>query len=227
MKRIYVLIFVLIAMVLVSCKENEAKKEALINEAIEETTVNEVPKESDKYFSKALASLKAKDRQVASKEIRQGVDALLKEGKDVSGLYKVNLERAIAQLKAIAQTLKDNNDVSEEIFREAVANAEINIAHQYLATSAVYVLTPKEKVRDAWLHKIFDVNLKNLEARGTYKLKDDAVKTGDILSAEGKKLKKEYEAWKLRAEEHLKKTEAHFKEHQLENALPMGVFPLF
>lgn len=67
----------------IGCKENEVKKEALIHEAIKETRVNVVPRELDTYFTKALTSLKEEDRQVASKEILQGVDALLKEGKDV------------------------------------------------------------------------------------------------------------------------------------------------
>ncbi len=36
---------------------------------------------------------------MASKEIIQGIDALMKERKDVSGLYKVNLKKSIAQLR--------------------------------------------------------------------------------------------------------------------------------
>lgn len=144
-----------------------------------------------------------------------------------SGLYKVNLERAIDQLRVIAKTLNDNNDVMEETLKEAIANAEINIAHQYLATDAVYMLVPKEKVQDAKLHKVLDFNLKNLETAGTFKLKEDAKKINDELVLESKKLKAEYEAWKKRAKEHAKQTEAHFKEHQPEYVYPVGVIPLF
>ena len=227
MKHTNIMTLLLLTILVVGCKENEADKEAIINKAIEETTVNEVPHQSDKYFSQALASLKEENRQVASKQIIQGVDALMKESKDVSGLYKLNLEKSIAQLRQIAKTLAENNDVYEETFKEAVANAEINVAHKYLATDGVYVLTPKEKVHDTWLHKIFDTNLKNLEARGTNQLKDDAKKSEDELIIEGKKLKEDYEAWKKRVEAHNKKTEAHFKEHHPEYVYPMGVIPLF
>ncbi|GGG49067.1 hypothetical protein [Bizionia arctica] len=226
MKNTNLITVVVIAILFVSCKENEAKKEALINEAIEETTVDVVPRKSDTYFSDALASIKADDKQVASKQIIQGVDALLEEGKDVSGLYKLNLDMAIDQLRDIAGKLEDNFDVSEQGFKEAVANAEINIAHNYLATDDVFVLTPKENVKDSRFHQVFNMNLKNLEA-GTSKLKDDAKKEGEKLTIEGEKLKKEYEDWKKRAEEHVKKTESHFKEHQPEYVYPLGVFPLF
>tara|TARA_R110002049_G_scaffold87533_1_gene221855 strand:+ start:2255 stop:2650 length:396 start_codon:yes stop_codon:yes gene_type:complete len=131
MKSTNLLAVLIIATLFVGCKENEAKKEAITNEVVEEAFAHEVPIASDHYFSKALMSIKEKKRQQASEQIIQGVDALLTEGKDVSGLDKLNLEIAIDQLRNIAGKLDDNFDVNERDYKEAVANAEINIAHNY------------------------------------------------------------------------------------------------
>ncbi|HLV39828.1 hypothetical protein [Xanthomarina sp.] len=219
MKNTIYFAIVIFTILLAGCKDRVEKKEPLTETVIEESTVNQVPRESDSYFRDALASINEENREVASEQIINGINALLIEGKNVSGESKLSLDMAIDQLRNIAGKLADNFDVSEEGFKEAVANAEINIAHEYLATNDVYVLTPKDKVTELRLHKVFDHNLKNLEA-GTSKLDGNAKKEGEKLKAEGEKLKVEYEAWKKRAEEHIKKTEAHFNEYQPEYVYP-------
>ncbi len=209
MKTIKLLPVFLIAISFVGCKENQAKKEAITEDVIEETTVGVVPRESDMHFQQALSAYENNNKPEAVKEINAGIDALDKEAKDVSGLYKMNMEAARDQLRNIAGKLDDNFDISIEGYREAVANAEINVAHNYLATDDVYMLTPKEKVKENYLHRALDRDLINLEA-GTKKLEGDAKKEGQKLDVEGIKLKKDFEDWARRADEHAKKVEEHF-----------------
>jgi hypothetical protein len=212
MKNINIVSILLMATLFVGCKNDETKNNALGKAVVEETTVNPISRESDTYFSKALASIKEENRPMASKQIIKGVDALLKEGKDVIGQNKENLDMAIGQLRNIAGKLNDNFDVSEQGFKEAVANAEINIAHNYLATDDVFMLTPKDNLEETKLHRVFEVNLKKLEVNNS-KLKGKAKTEGQKLTVEGNKLKKEYEAWKKKAEAHNRKTIAYFKKY--------------
>ena len=205
----------LVVLSLVGCKENQAKNEAIEDEIIEETTVGMVPRASDRYFEQAINAYENGNKVEAKKSIEAGIDALEKESKDVKGLYKTNLDIAESQLRNIAGKLDENFDISVEGLKEAIANAEINIAHNYLATDEVYVLTPKENVKEHHLNKALNYNLKSLEA-GTSKLTGDAKLEGEKLGAEGKKLKNEFEAWKKRAEDHAKKVQEHFKKNQPE-----------
>jgi hypothetical protein len=212
MKNINIVSVLIMATLFVGCKNDKTKTNVLENAVVEETAVNPISRESDTYFDKASASIKEENRQMASKQIIKGVDALLEEGKDVIGQNKENLDIAIDQLRNIASKLDNNFDVSDQGFKEAVANAEINIVHNYLATDDVFLLTPKNKVQEAKLHRVFEVNLKKLEINNS-KLTGNAKTEGEKLTVEGNKLKKEYEAWKKKAEEHNKKTEAYFKKY--------------
>src|SRR5690606_22928012 len=121
MKTIKLLPVFLIAISFVGCKENEAKKEAMREDVIEETTVGVVPRESDTHFELALNAYENNNKPEAVKQINAGIDALEIEAKDVSGLYKMNLDAARDQLRNIAGKLDDNFDISIEGYREAVA----------------------------------------------------------------------------------------------------------
>ena len=213
MKTIKLLPALLIALSLIGCKEKQP--DAVADEVIEETVVGAIPRASDTYFEQAINAYENADKAEAKKKIDAGIEALDKESKDVSGLNKANLDMSKDQLRNIASKLDENFDISVEGLKEAIANAEINIAHNYLATDDRYVLTPKEKLRENYLHNALDYNLKNLEA-GTSKLTGEARIEGEKLDAEGKKLKEEFEAWKKRAEEHAKRADEHFKKHQTE-----------
>lgn len=215
MKTIKLLPALLLTLSLVGCKENQAKNDAVGATVIEETTVDGIERASDTHFEKALKAYENGDKSEAVKELNEGIDALEKESKDIAALNKVNLDASKNQLRNIAGKLDDNFDISVEGFKEAVANAEINVAHNYLATDDVYVLMPKVKVEENNLHNALDQNLKSLEA-GTSKLEGDAKKEGEKLYAEGKKLEEEFDAWKKRAEVNEKRVEAHFKNHQPE-----------
>ena len=215
MRTIKLLPAILIILSLVGCKQNQTKNDAMIDEVVDETEVGMVPRASDTYFGQAINAYENGNKAEARKSIDEGIAAMEKEGKELTGLYRTNLDTAKAQLRSIAGKLDDNFDISVEGLKEAIANAEINIAHNYLATEDVYVLTPKDKVKENKLQKALDYNLKSLQT-GTSKLTGDAKKEGEKLEAEGKKLKDEFEAWKKRVEEHAKKVDEHFKKHQPE-----------
>ncbi|MEO5788975.1 MAG: hypothetical protein ACOH2D_07270 [Gelidibacter sp.] len=213
MKTIKLLPALLIALSLIGCKEKQP--DVVTDEVIEETVVKAIPRASDTYFEQAINAYENADKVEAKKKIDAGIEALDKESKDVSGLNKANLDMSKDQLRNIASKLDGNFDISVEGLKEAIANAEINIAHNYLATDDVYVLTPKARLRENYLQNALDYNLKSLEA-GTSKLTGEARIEGEKLGAEGKKLKEEFEAWKKRAEDHAKRADEHFKKHQTE-----------
>lgn len=212
MKTIKLLSILFISLAFVGCKENEAKKEANMDTVIEETVVSPLPRSSDNSFEQAIKAYENNDKPEALKQLNAGIDALEKESKNVSGLYGENLDLAKDQLRSIASKLDDNFDISIEGFKEAIANAEINVAHNYLATDDVYVLTPKDKVQERKLHTSLDRNITNLEI-GTKKLEGDAKKEGQKLETEGKKLKYEFDAWKKRADDYTKRASAHFEQN--------------
>lgn len=221
MKTIKISAIVFAAVLIVGCKNKEQKKDGPSGAVVEETftTLDPIPRASDTYFKQALEAYQQEDRATASKMIVEGKAALQKEGKDISGQSKLNLDLATEQLTNIAGKLDENVDISIDGFREAVANAEINISHGYLATEDSFVITPKDVVKENNLHKALARNLKNLET-GSSKLKDDAKKEGEKLADEGKKLNEAYQDWKKRAEAHAKKTEEHFKKYQPEYVYP-------
>lgn len=202
-----------ISILFAGCKKNETKKEEQNDTVIEETTIDIEQRASDIHFEKALKAYENGNKPEAVKQISTGIDALENEGKDISGTTKMKLDSARDQLRNIAGKLDENFDVSMEGFKEAIANAEINVAHAYLTTKDIYMITPAEKVRETNLHKALDQNLKSLNA-GNSTLEGDAKKEGEKLLDEGQKLKEDFESWTKRAEEHAMKSEDHFKKYQ-------------
>lgn len=213
-KRITLLsILAIIATVVFSCKEH--KKEELKADVIEDETVVNLPNKSDIHFDEAIAALSKKEYKSAGEHLASGVKELKEEAKNKGSQFKTNLDTSIKHLTDISEQLKKGEKADVDALRNLIANAEINVAHDYLVTDDVYVLTEPEKVKESRLHKALDHNLKSLE-EGTSKLAGDAKKEGEKLEAEGKKLKDDYETWKKKVEEHRKKTEEHFKKHQPE-----------
>ena len=210
------------ALVAVSC-DNKSKK---VEEVVDEVSM-ELPNNSDVAFQKAVTALNNTEYKSAGEYIDQGVNALKVEAKSKgSTIFKNSLDTNIKHLADIAEQLKKGEKVNEDALRNMMANAEINVAHDYLVTDDTYILTEPEKVNDSKLQKALDHNLKGLK-EGTDKLKGDAKKQGEKLKTEGEKLKEEYASWRKRANEHAKETEAYFYEYQPEFVYPMGVFYLF
>jgi FtsZ-binding cell division protein ZapB len=204
---------ILIALVLMltlvmSCKEQPKA------DVVEEEMVMKLPNKSDIHFDKALTALSKKEYKIGGEHLATGVNELKEEAKNKGSQFKINLDTSIKHLANIAEQLKKGEKADVDALRTMIANAEINVAHDYLVTDDVYVLTEPEKAKDYKLHKFLDHNLKNLET-GTSKLEGEAKKAGEKLRAEGKELKQDYEAWKKRAEEHRKETEAFFATHKI------------
>jgi hypothetical protein len=205
-KQIVMVLFV--SLLAFGCKE---KKEA-IEDVVEKYNVNRMPNASDTHFAEAVKSMQQNKDIEAADHIKLGVAELEKEGKDVEGLYKVNLNRAEEALKLIATDLNGRKKVSLNTVREMVANAEINVAHDYLSSDQAYVLDEPEQVASRRTSKKFNENLSNLK-KEEGKMKDDAKKEGEALLKEGKKLEEDYKAWEKKAAEYAKKTDEHFKKY--------------
>ncbi len=210
MKYIAILTALIVATVILSCKQKQANDK--VKDIIEEESVAKLPNKSDTYFVEAISFLDAQKGKEASEYLKKGVEALKNEGKEVSGLYKVNLEKAMLQLTNMASDLDNDKNVSEEAVREAIVNAEINIAHDYLTTTDVYVLEDPDNVISSKTRKHFNRALKNLK-KEEGKMKDDAKKEGEALLKEGEKLEEEFKEWEKKVKEYSKKTHEHFKQY--------------
>lgn len=209
MKTQGILVTLLVASLGFGCKE---KIKPPNDDIVEAYSVATLPNPSDEHFSAAINNLDLKNDQEAAKHLQIGIEALEKEGNAVGGLYKVNLDKAIGSLKLMAQDLTSGKKVSEESLREMIANAEINIAHDYLSTDEVYMLEARDQALSNKSRKAFHSTLNNLK-KEEGKLKSEAKKEGEALLKEGVQLEKEYQDWQQRSAEHTKKTNELFKKH--------------
>lgn len=137
-----------------------------------------------------------------------------KEGKDVNGLYKVNLDKAMVVIQRIIKNLENNKKFPMEMLQEAIANAEINIAHDLLTTNDIYVLEEPDQVKASKTTKHLNRTLSNLK-RENPKMTDEANRHGGTLLKEGKELEKEFQNWeqKAKAGAYNKKSNEYFKKY--------------
>ncbi|MCL5128248.1 hypothetical protein [Algibacter sp. L4_22] len=222
------LLFVLVAsgMVVSSCGNKEKKEAEEVTDVVENEVSMELPNKSDIAFEKALMALDKNEYKSAAEHINYGAKELKTEAKDKGSEFIESVDVSINQLTEFSKLLEKGKKVDIDALRSVMANAEINVGHDYLVTDDTYILTEPEKVNDSQLEKVLDHNMKSLKA-GKSKLTGATKKEGEKLEAQGEKLKEDYIAWKKRAKAHAKETEAYFKEHQPENVYPVGVFPLF
>lgn len=208
MKTKKILMALLVAVIAFSCRD---KKEPM-EETVEDYTVNRLPNTSDEHFKKALVNLENNKGKEAAGSIDLGVAALEKEGEDINGRPKTNLDKATKVLKKISTDLKDDKKVPVASLREVIANAEINIAHDYLTTDDFYVLDEPEEYLNRTNMKKFHHNLSSLKKKEG-KMKDEAKKDGETLLNEGKKLDAEFQAWQKKAVDYTKRSDEHLKKY--------------
>jgi hypothetical protein len=115
---------------LIAC--NEAKTKEIRESLGEEIMSKRQPNASDKAFTAAFDFLERNKKKEAAKAIEQGISELQKEGANLKGLYRLNLEKAIAGLQKAAINLNKEKPVSLNSLKELVLQAEINIPHQHL-----------------------------------------------------------------------------------------------
>ena len=213
MKPSKVLTVFFISALFVGCKNNNDNNDAtkVLDSIVKDEAIDEVPYKSDDYFDKAIKAYEANNKNEASKYIDKGVEALHAESKDLLGLNKLSLENSIDQLENISGRLDDNEDISLEGFKDAVVNAELNIAHEYLSpTEGVYMLVKPENVSSAKTKRNFSAMISNLKQEEG-NMKKEAKKENEDLVKEGEQLKKELANWEAKAKEYSKKTNEHFK----------------
>lgn len=204
----------------ISCKNDKKVEDAVVEEVAEIG----LPNESDIHFEEAITALESNDHTNAAMHLNKGIEALKKEGKELTGKPKETLDKSVTLLKTIEKALKNNKKIDVDNLQEAMANAELAIGHEYLISDEIYLLTPSNKVDDKAVVDAFIRNLRNLE-KTTEKLKKDSDELGHILLKEGKDLEKQYKDWKTKVEDHVKRTNEHFKESHPKYHYPMS-FPL-
>ncbi len=208
MRTVKFILLSTMALMVLACKENPKEEE----EVVAEFTVNQLPNNSDKHFAQAITFLEENKNKEAAEHLAQGITALEKEGKEVSGLYKTNLDKAISVMKQIGTDLKNDRKVPVKTLREVIANAEINIAHEYLSTSDYYVLDEPEMAADRATTSKFKNHLANLK-KEEGKMKEEAKEEGEALLDEGKKLEAEFKAWQEKATDYAKRSGEHLKKY--------------
>lgn len=219
MKNKSLLLIILITALTFSCKQKNTKEK--VEDIIEEENVAKKPNISDLQFKLAISLLDEQKGKEAAVYLNKGVEELKNEGKDVGGLYKVNLDGAIAKLTNMSSDLENGINVSEEAVREAIANAEINIAHDYLSTSDIYVLEEPNNVVSSKIRKNFNKALNNMKNEEG-KMKEESKKAGEALLNEGNKLDEEYKNWEQKAKEYSEKTNQHFNTYYKKIDVPSG-----
>ncbi|MBD0776821.1 hypothetical protein HPE56_03355 [Maribacter sp. ANRC-HE7] len=201
MKATITVLLLFFASFIIGCKgEHKDDTSGIVDEA----TISRLQNKSDKYFTEALANLDKENLEAAAAQLEKGILELQKESKNVSGLYKINLEKAVDALNRMETDLKNGKKFSTNSLREVIANAEINIAHEYLSTDNMYLLTePGEAVSHKTRRK-FNHSLSKLKSEEG-KLLPEVGKEGVDLLHEGKKLDAEYKAWEKRVQDYNKK----------------------
>ena len=225
MKTLKFLILISVIGCFVSCKKSEDQKSVEKVAVVRDENSMELPNKSDVAFFKAFEALNKKEYQLAGEHVLHGAQELTAEAKAKGTLFNDQLNANIKHLTDVANQLQAGKNVNEEALRNLIANAEINVNHEYLMSDNELVMMTPEKAKEAKLHESLDRNVMNLQ-RGVEKLEGNAKKESKQLEAEGKKLKEEFEAWNERVQEHTKNAEEHFKKYQPENVYTWGLYPL-
>lgn len=222
MKNQVKLAFVALGLITTMACKNQKKSDenAEIVEAVSEISL---PNESDIHFDESISALESNDHSNAAMHLNKGVEALKREGEDLTGKSKEILDKSIDELGKIAKALEANKKIEVGQLQGSIVNAELAVGHEYLISEGIYVLTPPKKVDEKAIVDAFTRNLKNLETT-TNKLKEDKDNPGHDLFKEGKELEKQNEEWLIKVDEHVKKTNAHFKEFHPQHYYPM-VYP--
>lgn len=211
MKNIRTFIMVLLTALAVGCKEAPT----MTGDLVEDMEESQIPNASDIQFAKALASIKSGKNAEAATQIKLGVAEIQKEAKNLSDQDKSGLDKASKALMKTVSDLENGKKVSEKAVLEMMANAELDVAHDYLSTDEVYILLSPEKAASHETRQALDRSLDQLktDAEST---KDDVKKAKDALIKEGDALHADYMAWQKKAKEYLKRANTHFNEHNPE-----------
>ncbi|MCW2118744.1 hypothetical protein [Flavobacterium sp. 7A] len=200
---------------LASCKQRDHSQQN--EKIIEESSINDIPNASDTHFAQAIQELEAKKIKEANEHLTKGIEAIKKEGKNDGGLYKVNLDNSIAALEQIKADLNQNKIVSVSTLKEVIANAEINVAHDYLASSDVYtIVNPEVRTNNSMLKRM-ENNLSILKDKEKGKIKGELKQEREKLISEGEKLENDMKALQEKMKVHTKKLDEHIKKNYPEN----------
>ena len=176
--------------ILSACQNNEkdeAEKDDDTVTLVEETEVDELPNYSDLDMDEAIEAFSDGDNTTAANYIRAAVLNIKEEGKVLSGNEKVLLDKSIANLNSLAEKVEKGEVTDIKVLDKVFANAEMNVAHAYLAFTSVYAIETPEKAKTTLQNAI--TRMEN----ATAKLKGEAKMEADKLIAESKILLKKEE----------------------------------
>lgn len=131
-KTVCILMFGILMISLFNCR---GQKEKTLN-----ANVNWLPNPSDLFFSDALLHFESNERSMGLSDLKLGMVALEKEGAQLDSIYKKNFTRATDSLNLYITRLDKGEIIPLNNIREAIANAQINTTHSYLAVDYWYRL---------------------------------------------------------------------------------------
>lgn len=194
-----------------ACKE----KENTTAEVVEDEVVTRLPNESDAHFSEALSTLHNAKKTETLDHLAKGIAALKIEGNNIKGQAKASLDLAISNLSSLKMQMEKGKNIGAHQLREAIANAEVHIAHDYLTTTGIYILETPVAVAKRNSSLNFSLGMGALEQQ-IASMKEDVQFEANTLMAEGKKLQAEKDALEKKIQENSKKTQALLKKHKPE-----------
>lgn len=175
-----------------ACQNNQHREEATEEEAadlVEETEVDELPNYSDLDMDEAMEAFIDGDKAAAAQYIQAAANDLKEEGEGLTGNHKALLEMAIGNLNNLAEKVKKGEIKDEKELNKVFANAEMNVAHVYLAFTDVYTVESPEKAKDALERAIAKMEKAATKLEGRAKTEaEDMIREGKaFLKKEDKK----------------------------------------
>ncbi len=219
-KTIHSSIITLLLLATVSCKNQNSKDLAMV----EETAEIEIPNISDAHFEMALKQLNKDNKQKAAEELDKGKQGLIDESGNVQLTLKGKdqLDNAVFSLDQMINALKNGNNVNIDKVKQAILKGELATKHSYLVTENVYMLT-SDKSKE--MNETFNELNNNMEALKAFNkdLKADHKETANKLYEEGKTLEKEYTDWLQKVKVHNAKSSDFLESEIFEGNLPLNI----
>ena len=214
MKKIIFLSWLIVSML--SCSNQD---EQSTDGIVEEDIVSTLPNPSDTQFSKALTAFSENELTQSAAYLKDGITALKKESEHISGRSKTNVLNDIGKLETLAHNLNTGKPIEESWLRETIANAELNVAHDYLIDTDMYILEEPELVKTRNANKTFNRRLQAIKSELNTS-SGDVKKEGQDLIDGAVALQQEMDALNQRMKDYSNKMKIYLDEHHPNTRVP-------
>lgn len=210
-----VTIVLAITTLMVSCKDDKDKKKVDNNESEEvflqeEEVTDKLPNPSDISFVAAFEEYQDGNYDKAADYIENGVIELREEEKATEKLDGLLLDKEIEKIRSIEEKVRTNKIEDINILAQAIGNAEMLIAHDYIVYTVSTFL--EEPVKGAYYFSkaLRSLNNATLKLEGTAKeeakeIRDESKQLAGKIQSGDKDLEKNLNKQTKKIEDFLKK----------------------